>query len=197
MNKTWIIILSILGGLIFLGMSVAGFLIGNYNSLISSKTDVEKERAQIETQLQRRFDLVPSLVSSVRGSMKQEQAVFGAIAEARTRYASTEPNTSERVEAGAQYESALSRLLVVMENYPQLQSIDTVKDLMTQIEGTENRVSVARTRYNEVVLVHNKKVRSFPTNILAGFFRIKEEPMFDAVAESDTAPKVDFEDINQ
>lgn len=194
--KSLILTLSIItGGILLAALFIGGILVSNYNGLITSKTNVETSRAQIEAELQRRFDLVPGLVSSVRGAMKQEQAVFDGIAEARTRYAGAPTNSSEKIQAGQQYESALSRLLVVMENYPQLQSIGTVKDLMVQLEGTENRLSVARTRYNEVVQTHNTRVRQFPTNLMAGLFGIKEESLFQSDEGAKSSPKVNFEDI--
>lgn len=187
----------IFGGIALIVLMFFMTIVGKYNGLQTSRTAIDTARADVDTQLQRRFDLVPSLVSSVRGSMKQEQKVFGDIAKARTQYATTEKGSTERVQAANGYESAISRLLVVMENYPVLQSNDRVGDLMVQLEGSENRISVARQRYNEVVRPHNTKIRTFPTNMLAGFFGITEELMFDAVVGAEVAPTVDFEDITE
>lgn len=181
------------GGLILLLIIIGSIFAGSYNGLVSLQSDVQEKRAQIETDLQRRFDLVPGLVNSVRGAMKQEQTVFKAIADARTHYAGTQPNSPERIEASQQYEGALSRLLVVMENYPQLKSIETVNNLMVQLEGTENRIRFSRAKYNESVRVYNQTRRSFPTNIFAAIFGFKEEPFFQSVQEAKVAPKVDLE----
>lgn len=187
--KGFLLGLGILGVIVLLFVSSA---IGTYNSLVTKHTEVEIQRAQTETQLQRRFDLVPSLVSSVKGAMHQEQAVFGAIAEARTKYAGTQPNTPERLDAAQGYESALARLLVIMENYPQLKSIDTVQNLMTQLEGTENRISVARQRYNESVQEYNVTLRSFPTNLIGGILGFVAEKPFAAVEDANKAVPIDL-----
>lgn len=180
------------GFLSFLFVALIAVLIiaGCYNGLVNKQADVTEKRAQIEAQLQRRFDLVPNLVESVKGAMKQEQAVFTAIADARTKYAGAAPNSSEKIKAGSEYESAIGRLLVVMENYPQLTSIDTVKDLMTQLEGTENRVTVSRERYNESTRIYNEAIKKFPTVLIARFLGFSEEPMFQSVEEAKVAPKV-------
>ena len=103
------------------------------------------------------------------------------------------PGTPERIEAGSQFEGALARLLVIMENYPQLQSIGTVKDLMVQLEGTENRISVARQRYNEAVQIYNTTLYKFPTNVVAGFMLKKPMPLFNAVEGAEIAPQVNLE----
>ena len=170
-----------LGVVVLILFIIGGSIAGTYNSLVAQRVDVTKAQADIEAQLQRRFDLVPSLVSSVKGAMHQEQAVFDAIAEARTKYAGAAAGSSDKITAGAQYESAIGRLLVVMENYPELKSIGTVSDLMTQLEGTENRISVARQRYNEVVQTYNTSIKTFPTNIIAGMFGFQEAKMFESV----------------
>lgn len=193
----WGTIAVVFGVIALVGFIFVSTIAGSYNGLQSSKTDVETARADIDADLQRRFDLVPQLVGSVRGSMKQEQEVFGKIAEARTQYATSEKGSTQQLKAANEYESAISRLLVVMENYPELKSNDRVADLMTQIEGSENRIGVSRKRYNEVVTIHNKKIRSFPTNMLAGFFGIEEEPVFEAVEEANVAPTVELESVGE
>lgn len=185
-------------GVIGLGFFAFLFLLvlifwGTHNRLVGLKVEVETQQGQIEAQLQRRFDLVPNLVSAVRGAMSQERAVFEAIADARTKYAGTQSGTPERMEASNTFESALSRLLVIMENYPELKSVDRVQDLMVQLEGSENRISVARQRYNESVREYNGAVRRFPTNIIAGMFGFREAVMFESVEGAKEAPKVDLE----
>ena len=160
--------------------------------MISERQDARTAQGQIETQLQRRFDLVPNLVASVKGAMVQEQKVFDAIAQARTQYAGAQSGTSDKLVAGAQYDSAVSRLLVIMENYPELKSINTVQDLMVQLEGSENRISVARQRYNDSVNIYDKRLQTFPTNIIGGIFGFQQMNLFESVAAAQTAPAVNL-----
>ena len=181
------IILVLLGTVIFLGI----YLAEQYNSLVTAKEQVSSQWAQVETQYQRRFDLIPNLVESVKGIMVQEKEVFGLIADARTKYSGAQ-TLSDKVAATNQVESALSRLLVVMENYPELKSSENVNNLMVQLEGTENRISVERGRFNEVVKTYNLGVKRFPKNIIAGLFGFKAEPYFEAVENAETPPQVKF-----
>ncbi len=188
MKPIWIVLGVIILGIVIFGASFSGI----YNSLVSQRVEVQTQQAQIETQLQRRFDLVPNLVASVKGAQLQEQKVFKDIADARSHYAGTPSGTPEKMQAANQFESALGRLLVITENYPELKSNATVQDLMTQLEGTENRISVARQRYNEAVQAYNQHVQTFPTNLLAGMFGFRSFPMFESVQDGKSAPKVDF-----
>jgi LemA protein len=164
---------------------------GSYNSLVKESAGVDAQWAQVETQYQRRFDLIPNLVASVQGSMKQETAIFNAIANARQGYAGAR-TTDEKVAAAGQMESALGRLLVITENYPVLKSNENVQSLMAQLEGTENRVSVERMRYNDAVKDYNVKVKSFPGNIFAKLFGFGERKMFQADSAAASAPKVNL-----
>lgn len=170
------------------------YLFSTYNSLVSTQETYTSQWSQVENQYQRRFDLIPNLVGAVQGAMKQETAVFGAIAEARTRYAGaqTSGTQEERVAATTQVESALSRLLVVMENYPELKSIDTVQNLQVQLEGTENRVAIERQKYNDTVKSYNLRVRRIPASILANIFGFDVQPYFEATAGAEVAPKVNI-----
>ncbi len=187
-------ILIVLGVIFFIGFLIFSFFGGTYNSLVAEKVAVQTQQAQVETQLQRRFDLVPNLVASVKGAQIQEQKVFEDIANARTHYAGVASGTPEKIQAANQFESALGRLLVIVENYPQLQSTQTVQDLMTQLEGAENRISVARQRYNESVQIYNQHVQTFPTNFIAGMFGFQPLPLFTTTTpEAKNAPKVEFE----
>lgn len=164
----------------------------SYNSLILLNETVDAQWAKVETQYQRRFDLIPNLVNSVKGILTQEQKIFGDIAEARTRYSGAlSPN--DKALAASQVESAFGRLLVVMENYPQLQSSGNVRDLMTQLEGTENRISVERTRFNDMVRDYNVSVKRFPKNILAMLLGFGERAYFESVKGAETAPKVELQ----
>lgn len=164
---------------------------GIYNSLVRMNEGVDAQWAQVETQYQRRFDLIPNLVSSVQGAMKQEQTVFGDLADARSRYAGAQ-TTDQKAAAAGQVESAFGRLLAVMENYPQLKSTETVQGLMAELAGTENRVSVERGRFNETVRDYNVEVKTFPGSLISSLFGFAPRQMFEAVEGSENAPKVQF-----
>lgn len=164
---------------------------GTYNKIVTANEGVDNQWAQVETQYQRRFDLIPNLVESVKGVMQQEQKVFGDIAEARTRYAGAK-TVNEKAEAAGQVEGALARLLVVMENYPQLKSAETVQTLMAQLEGTENRISVERKRFNDVARDFNVMVKRIPARWFAVMFGFGEKKYFESVEGSETAPSVKF-----
>jgi LemA protein len=138
--------------------------------------------------------LIPGLVNATKSILKQEQKVFGDIAEARTHYAGTTSGTEERVEATNQMESALSRLMVIIENYPQLNSNQTVQALMDELAGTENRINIARERYNESVKVWNTKIKSFPTSLLIGtLFTFKERTLFQSEENANKAVQVNLD----
>jgi len=185
--KSLQIILIVLGVAVLAGL----FLAVSYNRFVSLNEKVENKWAQVETQYQRRYDLVPNLVESVKGLMAQEKDVFLGIAEARKAYAGAR-TLEEKVEATNQMESALARLLVIMENYPDLKSSEAVQTLMAQLEGTENRISVERKRYNDAVAEFNMAIKRFPGNTIAGLFGFKEKPYFEAVSGAEAAPQVKF-----
>ena len=172
-------------------LALAGWMVGGYNSMVTMRNNVNKATAQLDSAYQRRFDLVPNLVESVKGAQAQEQKVFGDLATARTKYGSAQ-TADDRLAASTQYESALSRLLVVVENYPDLKSTQTVQDLMVQLEGTENRVKVERDNYSAVATEYNTAIQRFPRNILAGLFGFSEKDLYKADAGASTAPKVDL-----
>lgn len=166
-------------------------VISSYNGLVTEESNVDAQWANVETKLQRRYDLIPNLVESVKGAMAQEQEVFGAIADARAKIGSAD-TTDEQVAASNEMESAISRLLVVVENYPELKSNEQVTALMDELAGTENRISVERDRYNEAVQTYNNKVKRFPGSLLANLFGFEEKAYFEAVDGAETAPAVDF-----
>ncbi len=167
-------------------------IIGVYNGLVGQEASVDQAFADLDTQLQRRNDLIPNLVGAVRGALNQEQAVFGEIARARTRYGGA--NTlDEKARAAGQVESALARLLVIVENNPVLRSNDNIRDLQVQLEGTENRVAQARRDYNQVTTQYNVTVRRFPRSLFAGMFGFERKPLFEAAPEDREAPSVDLE----
>ncbi len=186
-----LVVVVVAGGLF--AVTLGSWVLGTYNGFVTNSAAVDTQWAQVETQYQRRYDLIPGLVGATRGFLKQEQKVFGDIAEARTHYANSAPGSSERVAATNQVEGALSRLLVVMENYPVLQSNETVRDLMTELAGTENRISVARQRYNEQVQGYNVSLKTFPASIVANFAGFKEKTFFKSDDAAKTAPTVNLE----
>ena len=162
-----------------------------YNSLITLNESADGQWAKVETQYQRRFDLIPNLVNSVQGIFTQEQTIFGQITAARAAYSgAATPNA--RANAATQVETALGRLLAIVESNPQIQSSANVRDLMTQLEGTENRISVERTRFNDIVRDYNVAVKRFPRNVLASLFGFDERAYFEAAAGADTVPEVDL-----
>ncbi|MEP7027596.1 MAG: LemA family protein [Candidatus Eisenbacteria bacterium] len=183
--------LAILAVVAVLVLAVGGWVVGNYNGLVAKKADVEKSLAEVDNLLQRRNDLIPNLVETVKGIAAQEVTVFGEIANARAAMAGAK-TTEQKFAAGQQMDSALGRLLVVIENYPQLKSQENFLKLQDQLEGTENRLSVSRTRYNEVVRDFNVMVRRFPTNVFAGMFGFKEEPFYQVPEAAKAVPKVQF-----
>ena len=174
------------------GILTALFVGTNYNSLVSLSEQVDQQYGVLESKLQRRYDLIPNLVNTVKGYLKHEEKVFSDIANARAAL-NKAGNVQEKIAADNQLESALSRLLVVVENYPELKSDKQMIALMDELAGTENRISVERDNYNKVVMKYNKKVKSFPSNMIASAFKFDEKSYFKADEGVATAPKVDFE----
>jgi LemA protein len=174
-----------------LAVIVGGWLWGAYNNFVTSRESLAGQWAQVESQYQRRLDLIPNLVESVRGMMKQEQKIFDDIAQARTQYG-TAGTIDAKAIAASNMEGALSRLLVVMENYPALRSVENVLALMSQLEGTENRIAVERMRYNEAVRDYNLMTKRFPARMIAAMFGFAEHSYFEAAEEAKTAPKVEL-----
>ena len=162
-----------------------------YNSFVTLGNEVDSQWANVESKLQRRIDLIPNLVNSVKGIMEQEKEVFGNLADARAKLAGA-GTINEKVEASTEVEGALSRLLMVMENYPELKSSENVSQLMDELAGTENRISVERDRYNEVVKFYNNKIQRFPSSIIANAKGYEKREFFRAQPGSEVAPTVDF-----
>ena len=163
----------------------------SYNRFVTQEEQIKAQWAQVENQLQRRNDLIPNLVETVRGTAKQEQDVYKAIADSRAKLAgATTP--AETIQAANEQTSALARLLVVVENYPELKSNNSFNRLMDSLEGTENRIATERMRYNEVVQAYNTSRRQFPANVTAKMFGFKEYPFFEAPPEAKKVPKVEF-----
>ncbi len=185
MKKTLIVI-----GVIVLLVVIYSW--SSYNGLVTMRENTTAQWQQVETQYQRRFDLIPNLVASVKGVLTQEQKVFGDIANARARYSGAQ-TVSDKAAAAGEVESALSRLLVIVENYPALQSSNTVRDLMTQLEGTENRIGTERGRFNETVRVYELAIKRFPRSIVAAMFGFDDISYFEAQTGAENAPTVDLQ----
>ena len=179
---------------------VAGALAGNYNKLVVGRESVNQLWAQVNNQLLRRNDLIGNLVETVKGTAAQEQQVFGQIAAARAAMSGAR-TPGEAVAADQKMEQALGpglgRLLVVVENYPQLKSNEAFVGLMDELAGTENRLAVARMRYNEEVQTYNVMVKRFPTNLFAAAFTFKEAPYYEITEAQKQVPKVDFGGIKK
>jgi len=165
---------------------------GGYNSLVSKDEAVVSQWANVETTYQRRLDLIPNIINTVKGSAAQDEKIFTALAEARSNYSGAQ-TTNEKALAAGEVESTISRLLVIVENYPDLKSQESFQALIAELEGTENRISVARMRYNEVVKGYNILIRKVPKNILANMFGFDRHDLFEAAEGADEAPVVDFE----
>lgn len=176
--------------LIVLGVSVL-FILFSYNSFVSQNGRIDGQLSQVESQYQRRLDLINNLVAAVKGSMVQEEKIFLEIADARSRYANAKSG-NEKVEAIDNLDSSFSRLLAISENYPVLKSADNVGTLMVQVEGTENRIAVERMRYNELVTSYNISIKTFPGSVFASIFNFQERKLFKAAEGAEKAPQIDL-----
>lgn len=200
-NKGLLIGCSIGAAILFLVFILFSYAVSKYNQLVSLNEEVNKAWSQVENQYQRRFDLIPNLVETVKGVANFEKETYIAVTEARAKVGQIQitpqlledPQAFERFQAAQDnLSSALSRLLVAVENYPQLKANENFLQLQAQLEGTENRISVERKRFNEAVQSYNTAIKRFPTNIIAGMFGFKEKQYFKAAVEAQTAPKVKF-----
>lgn len=190
----------------WLGIGVIAFIViyavGLNNSLIEKEEEVNQTWAQVENQYQRRADLIPNLVSTVRGAANFEQETITQVIEARSRATSInleagDLNNPEALQqfdqAQQQLSGALSRLLVTVERYPELTATQNFRDLQTQLEGTENRISTERMRFNRAAQEYNTSIRRFPANLIAGIFGHEKKAYFEAVAGAEQAPDVSFD----
>lgn len=196
MNRKWLIPGIIVGGLLLLVMMVAG----SYNGLVNKRENVQKTLANVQTQYQRRADLIPNLVNTVKGAANFEQDTLTQVTEARAKATSItiDPSkaTPQQLQAyqnsQGELSQALGRLLAVTENYPELRATEAFRDLQAQLEGTENRITVARKDYNDASADYNANIKRFPTNIAAEIFGFDAFPYFQADAGAQDAPTVDF-----
>ena len=197
------IILGILGALALVVIILVSTIISSYNGLVGKSQNVDAKWAQVQTVYQRRADLIPNLVNTVSGAANFEKSTLTAITDARASVGRVQLDPSKAPSdaaqlaqyqaAQSQISSALSRLLVVSENYPDLKSNTNFRDLQAQIEGTENRISVARQDFNTAVQSYNTSIRTFPAVLLAGMLGFSSKPYFQADAGSQAAPKVNFD----
>jgi len=177
----------VIGVIVLIALAAVGY----YNSFVTQVNGIDGQWKQVEVQYQRRIDLIPNLVESVKGIQKQEQVIFGAVNDARAAYAGAK-TTEEKVSAANQLEGSLSRLIAVFENYPQIKSDQAVLRLMDELSGTENRISVERRRYNELVQIYNTGVSVIPGRLFASALGFRQRDYFKTVSGSDTPPEVKF-----
>lgn len=182
------IVVPILIVIVIVGIST----VGSYNGLVSKDEAVKQANSKIEASLQRRADLIPNVVNSVKGYMSHEEEIFTKIADARSKIGSG--NKEVKKEGETELTSAISRLLVVQENYPELKADAQVSALISELEGTENRLFIARKDYNDTATEYNKSIRKFPTSMMAGMFGFQRAELIEADKDAKAAPKVDLSD---
>ena len=190
--KKFLIALAIFFGiLLIVAFSIFSWVKGTYNTIVTMDEEVNGSWAQLENVLQRRFDLIPNLVETVKGYASHEREVLTQVTEARAKVGGA-GTPAARMEAEGELSSALSRLMVVVENYPDLKANQNFLALQDQLEGTENRIAVERGRYITAVKTFNQFIRRFPTNFIAGSFGFQTRESFEAAEGAQTAPKVKF-----
>lgn len=187
MSRSTLILLSVLG--VCIGLSF--WFLSLRNGFVTSQEAISSSWAQVENQLQRRSDLIPNLVNAVKGYARHEQAVFDNIAKARAQMAGARTQ-SDKVAAAGQFESALSRLMVVVEQYPNLKADQQFRQLMDELSGSENRISVERKRYNENVQVYNVQIKRFPGVLVASLLHYEKKTYFEISEKAKEVPKVEF-----
>jgi LemA protein len=205
MGKGAKIALAVLGAVVLVLIIFGGAIASTYNSLVRYDQAAQTQWAQVENQYQRRADLVPNLVGTVKGAANFEQSTLTAVTEARSRVGQVTSGAVENIardpqafarfqQAQDQLSSALSRLMVVVERYPELKATQNFRELQAQLEGTENRIAVERMRFNEAAMAFNTKRDTFPTVLIAGLFgsRFQEKPYFKSQAGAEKAPEVKF-----
>lgn len=179
---------------VIIGFFTILFSVSTSNSFVDMEEDINSQYANLQTNLQRRMDLIPNLVETVKGYTEHEEAVFSEIAEARLQLSnSIESGDMSKIStANDQLNNTLSKLLVIVESYPELKSSEHFTALMDEIAGTENRIAVSRQYYNEAVQKYNKAIRKFPTSIIASIGGLEAKDYFEADESAQSAPKIDF-----
>ena len=185
MKKSLIVIIVIV-------LLLGGLLIGSYNGMVSKREAVDTAYSNLDVTLQRRADLIPNLVNTVKGYTSHETAAIEQVTNARTKYLNSS-STDEKIEANNEISKALSNLLVVVENYPDLKASTNFTQLSDELSGTENRIAVARRDYNDAVKTYNLSIKQFPNSILAGMFGFDTATYFEASETSKDVPNVSFE----
>lgn len=196
MKKEWKIPAIIAGIVLVLLLSIGG----SYNGLVGKRENVRKSLSNVQTQYQRRSDLIPNLVSTVKGAANFEQTTLTGVVEARSKATSitidpsnaTPEQLQKYQDAQGELSQALGKLLAITENYPELKAVGAFQDLQVQLEGTENRIAVARKDFNDTAGGYNSSVQKFPTNVTAGIFNFDQFPYFQADQGADKAPTVNF-----
>jgi LemA protein len=186
-----VVVLLVLGGLLVVALMIGGYVRGTYNDLVNLQEQNRTAWAQVENQLQRRNDLIPNYVETVKGYAKQETTIFTEIANARARIGGG-GSIQDQMKASNELSGALSRLLVIVENYPELKSSENFMRLQDELAGTENRIATERMRYNEAARTYNIRIRQFPANLVASSFNFAPQPLFEAPPEAKQAPQVRF-----
>ena len=190
MSTGVVVLIAVLAIIVFIGVS----LVGGYNGIAAARENVDTQQAAIQTQLQRRADLIPNLVNTVKGLAAQEQSVIDSVTEARAQLAGAQGmGMEELAAANDNLSSALSRLLMVVENYPEIQSSQGYISLMDELAGTENRISVARNDYHDAVKSYNSRIITFPNRLVAGMFGFEKAEYFTAPESAQSAPDVNFD----
>jgi len=192
MKKGLLIALGVVGAVVFVAILLIGWFISVGNRLVALHENVQTGWAQVEIVLQRRYDLIPNLVATVKGYAKHEKDLLEDVTRLRSQWGAAR-TVDEKVKAAGQLEGSLSRLLLVAEQYPDLKANQNFRDLQYELSGTENRISVERQRYNEVVREYNTAVRQFPGSVVASFRGLSADAKyFEAAGGAKEAPKVDF-----
>lgn len=192
MSKKWIALLITLGIIFLVVIAVVSSLVSSYNELVALNENINNSWAQVQNVMQRRADLIPNLVNTVKGYAKHEKAIFDHVADATAKLAgATTPK--DKFAANDELDNALSRLLMIVQNYPNLKADRSFNRLMDELAGTENRIAVERRRYNQAVMAYNVAVKSFPTNIVAHFLGYQpKEVYFKATENAQKVPQVKF-----
>lgn len=186
------VILGVLGVIAFLTIAVGIWAVSANNQLVALQESMKASWAQVETVLQRRFDLIPNLVSTVKGSAAHEKEILEEVTRLRSQWGAAK-SVDEKAKAAGELEGTLARLIVVAEQYPDLKANQNFRDLQFELSGTENRISVERQRYNDVVRAYNTRVRSFPTSLVASFGGFHtSDAYFESASTAKEVPKVDF-----
>ena len=191
-GKTWVVLIAILIVILLVALGVFRWYVSGYNKAVNLEQGAEKGWADIDAALQRRLDLVPNLVSTVKGYAEHEKELFENIAKSREKYFQS-GNRADKIEASNQLTGFLSRLLMLQENYPELKASENFRDLQTQLEGTENRIAVARTRYNEAAKLLNSYTRQFFGSFFCKRAGVEQVDYFEATEQAKSeVPKVEF-----